>query len=139
MRSHGVTNFPDPTGNGRGGLAIQASQRAGSGQSLKINGVPVNAPAFQAAMQTCRSKLPNGGRPTAAQVAAQKAKALQFSACMRSHGVPNFPDPVFQQGPGGGVEMRIGGPGVDPSSPGFQSAQHQCGSIIGAKSQFADG
>jgi hypothetical protein len=103
---------------------------------LKVNGVPVNAPAFQSAMQTCRQKLPNGGRPSAAQVAAQKSKALQFSACMRSHGVPNFPDPVFQSN-GGGVGIRIGGAGVDPSSPAFQSAQHHCGSIIGAKAQFA--
>src|SRR5580692_3962407 len=43
MRSHGVPNFPDPSGNGRGGVQIQASQRAGSGSSLKVNGVPVNA------------------------------------------------------------------------------------------------
>jgi hypothetical protein len=130
MRSHGVPNFPDPTGNGHGGLDIQASQRSGSGQSMKVNGVPVNAPAFQSAMQQCRSKLPNGGRPTAAEIATMHAKALRFSACMRSHGVPNFPDPQF--GSGGGGEVRLSGAGLDPSSPAFKSAQAACGSIIGA-------
>jgi hypothetical protein len=128
MRSHGVPNFPDPSGNGRGGLEIQASQRAGSAQSMSVNGTPVNAPAFQSAMRTCRSKLPNGGRPTPAQAAKAKASALRFSACMRSHGVPNFPDPQFQ---GGGSLMRLGASGIDPSSPSFKSAQTACSSIVG--------
>jgi hypothetical protein len=47
---------------------------------------------------------------------------------MRSHGVTNFPDPTT---PGGGVSLRVNaGPGgVDPSSPGFQSAQNACASL----------
>ena len=39
---------------------------------------------------------------------------------MRSHGVPNFPDPQFQTGPGGGFGVRINGAGIDPNSPAFQ-------------------
>ena len=38
---------------------------------------------------------------------------------MRSHGVPNFPDPSA------GGELQIG-PGVNPRSPAFQSAQQAC-------------
>jgi hypothetical protein len=125
MRSHGVPNFPDPTG---GGIGLQLS--AGPGGTT-VNGVAVNGPAFQSAMQACRSYLPNGGHPSAAQTAKAKARALAMSRCMRSHGVPNFPDPQFQTGPGGGFGIRLKGAGLDPSSPAFQAAQKACGSIFG--------
>ena len=132
VRAHGVPNFPDPSSNGQGGIQIQQSDRSGSGSSTKVNGVSVNGPAFQHAMQACRSFLPNGGRPTAAQTAKAKAQALAMSRCMRSHGVPNFPDPQFQAGPNGGVGIKLNGSGIDPNSPAFQAAQKDCGSIIGA-------
>jgi hypothetical protein len=134
VRANGVPNFPDPTSNGQGGIQIQQSQRSGSGPSTEVNGVPVNGPAFQKAMQACRHYLPNGGHPSAAQTAKVRAQALAMSRCMRSHGVPNFPDPTFQTGPGGGVGVgiRIGNnSGIDPNSPAFQTAQKECGSIFG--------
>lgn len=132
MRSHGVPNFPDPGGHGGAGLEIQASATSGSGQSLKINGVSVNAPAFQSAMHACQAFMPHKA-PSASQIAQLKKNGIRFSECMRSHGVPNFPDPQFGTGPGGGVGVRIGGPGsgIDPRSPAFQSAQKVCGSLIG--------
>ncbi len=125
MRSHGVPNFPDPT-NGHIDLQLQRTP-----DSMSVNGVEVNGPAFQSAMRACRSYLPNGGQLSAAQTAKAKEQALAMSRCMRSHGVPNFPDPTFQSGPGGGVGIRIGGAGIDPSSPAFQAAQKACGSIFG--------
>jgi hypothetical protein len=133
MRANGVPNFPDPSSTSGGGIQIQQSARSGSGPSTEVNGVPVNGPAFQAAMQKCRSYLPNGGHPPPGGVAAVRQKALKFSACMRSHGVPNFPDPQVSSRPGGGVAVRIGGQGsgLDPSSPAFKAAQQACGPIIG--------
>jgi hypothetical protein len=133
MRSHGVSNFPDPTG---GELRLQVQKTP---NSTSVNGVEVNGPAFQSAMQACRSHLPNGGHPSAAQTAKVKAQALAMSRCMRSHGVPNFPDPQFQAGPGGGVGIRIGGPGsgINPNSPAFQAAQKACGHIFGGALQTA--
>ncbi len=131
MRSHGVPNFPDPTSNGGGGLQIQQSQRSGSGPSTEVNGVPVNGPAFQKGMQACRRYLPNGGTPSAAKTAQLKAQALEMARCMRSHGVPNFPDPQFQGGAGGGFGIRLTGAGINPSSPAFGAAQKACGSIFG--------
>jgi hypothetical protein len=127
MRSHGVSNFPDPTG---GELKLQVQKTP---DSTSVNGVEVNGPAFQSAMQACHSDLPNGGHPSAAQTAKAKAQALAMSRCMRSHGVANFPDPQFQTAPGGGVGIRIGGPGSDinPRSPAFQAAQKACGRIFG--------
>ena len=122
MRAHGVPNFPDPGSNGSGGLIIQ--QRAGSGGSLKVNGVGVSSPAFQSAMQSCHSQLPNGGRPPQLS-AARRAQMLKFSQCMRAHGLTNFPDPTF--GPGGRVGLKLpGGSEIDPNSPAFQRAQSAC-------------
>lgn len=125
MRSHGVSNFPDPK-NGKLDLQVQKTP-----DSTSVNGAEVNGPAFQSAMQACRSYLPNGGKPSAAQSAQAKAKALAMSKCMRSHGVPNFPDPQFGAGPGGGVGIRLNGSGLDPNSPAFQAAQKACGGILG--------
>jgi hypothetical protein len=133
MRANGVPNFPDPSRTSGGGIAIQQSSHAGSRPSTEVNRVPVNGPAFQAAMQKCHSYLPNGGHPPPGGLAAVRQKALKFAACMRSHGVSNFPDPQVSSAPGGGVGVRIGGPGsgLDPNSPAFKSAQQACGSIIG--------
>ena len=125
MRTHGVPNFPDPTG-GRIDLQVQQTPN-----STTVNGVAVNGPAFKAAMKDCQSYLPNGGHPTAAQTAKAKSQALAMAKCMRTHGVPNFPDPQFQSGPNGAIGVKISGAGIDPSSPAFQTAQKECGSIFG--------
>ena len=62
-----------------------------------------------------RQLFPAAPRP------ANFARALQFSECMRSHGVPNFPDPTS----GGGIQISSGS-GVDPASPQFRTAQKAC-------------
>jgi hypothetical protein len=130
MRSHGVPNFPDPGTNGSGGLLVQ--KRVGSGASLTVNGVSVSSPAFQAAMQSCRSYLPNGGHPPPLS-ASRRAALLAFSQCMRDHGITNFPDPTFENGGGG---LRFGpGSGIDPSSPTFRAAQRACGKNGGLRIQ----
>jgi hypothetical protein len=74
MRSHGVPNFPDPTG-GKIDLRVQP----GPNGSTNVNGADVNGPAFQSAMNSCRSYLPNGGHLTAAQTAKAHAQALAMS------------------------------------------------------------
>jgi hypothetical protein len=127
MRSHGVSNFPDPT-NGRIRLQVQQTPN-----STTVNGVEVNGPAFQSAMTDCKPYLPNAGTPTAAQTAKAKAQSLAMARCMRSHGVPNFPDPKMQTGPEGGVAFGVNfsGTGINPNSPAFQTAQNDCGSILG--------
>jgi hypothetical protein len=54
---------------------------------------------------------------------------IRYAQCIRTHGVPNFPDPDFT---GGGVRMKFGG--VGPGNPGFDRAQRACQSILpGAK------
>ncbi|MGH9105428.1 MAG: hypothetical protein ACRDZX_06240 [Acidimicrobiales bacterium] len=118
MRSHGVPRFPDPGGSG--GIQI-----------IPGSGIDPTSPKFQAAQSACSKYLPNGGKVTPAQQQAAMARALEFSKCMRSHGMPNFPDP--QAGPGGqGVALRVGrDSGINPSSAQFQAAQKTCQSIRG--------
>lgn len=112
MRKHGVPDFPDPNAQGQIAFSSASGVDPGSGQ-------------FQQAQQTCQKLLPNGGQPSPAQQAQARAQALAFSACMRSHGVPDFPDPQF--GSGGRVSIRIGsGAGIDPRSPQFEAAQQAC-------------
>ena len=43
---------------------------------------------------------------------------------MRSHGVPNFPDPTT--GPLGEQVLNLGGTGIDPQSPTYQAASQAC-------------
>src|SRR5436309_6235581 len=76
MRTHGVPNFPDPKTGSAGGLQIQSTPG-----HTEVNGVSVNGPAFQQALQSCRSKLPHGGHPEPLN-AARKAAMLKFSQCM---------------------------------------------------------
>ncbi len=47
---------------------------------------------------------------------------LEFANCMRSHGVPSFPDPS-----GRGQIAITPGSGINPKSPAFQAAQQACG------------
>jgi hypothetical protein len=117
MRAHGVHNFPDPDASG--GLTIDSS-----------SGMNINSPAFRSAQAACAKELPNGGRPTPQQIASMKAGALAFSACMRAHGIKDFPDPTFT---GTGIRMTMeGGPGSDlnKNNPSFQRAQAACQHLL---------
>ena len=118
MRRHGVTNFPDP--GARGDLSITAG-----------NGIDPGSPSFQAAQTACQSLLPNGGAPDPSQQAAFQQAALQFSQCMRAHGIANFPDPQFSGGSGGPQGVRLQLPsGINPKSPQFTAAQSACQSLL---------
>jgi hypothetical protein len=116
MRANGVPNFPDLSSNG---MLIQ-----GNAQTMSVNGVSVSAPAFQAARAQCQKYLPSV-HASPAQTAQQRQRGLKFAKCMRSHGVPNFPDPEVITGPGGRQEAYL--PGIDPQSPAFQGGARACG------------
>lgn len=101
MRSHGVLDYPDPSGNGE----------------ITINGnLSVSSSVSQSAENACRRLMPK--KPTTpAQQEQALSEALKFSECMRSHGVPDFPDPGSQQN---------SAPKMDKKSPVFQAAQRAC-------------
>jgi hypothetical protein len=116
MRSHGVPNLPVPPT-----LDNAMQQEVGFG-------LPPNkqSPQYRSANKGCQYLLPgNGAGPSQATVQQAMAKALKFSACMRSHGLPGFPDPKQN---GQGISIT-GGRGIDVRSPQFQRAQNECRSL----------
>jgi hypothetical protein len=114
MRSQGVPNFPDPPANGAFLNALSAS------------GVNTHSSTYQTALEACK-KYTQAGTLTP-QSAADEAKALQYSQCMRSHGVPNFPDPTT--GPADEQVIDLRGLGIDLSSPTFQAAGLACKKVV---------
>jgi hypothetical protein len=111
MRSHGVPNWPDPNSSGVFDKSKLTPQQLGASVSRD-----------QAAQAACQHLLPSGQRaPSAAQVQQVRAQALRFSACVRRHGVPSFPDPDSSG--------RIADPasfGIDQGSPKFRAANQAC-------------
>jgi len=111
MRAHGITKFPDP--NSQGGIGISG----GPG-----SGIDPNSSQFKAADQACRKLLP-GANLSPAQQAANEARALRYSQCMRAHGIPDFPDPNGQ----GGIAIKAqAGSDLDPNNPRFKAADSAC-------------
>ena len=110
IRSHGVPNFPDP--DSAGGFPMNRSQQSSDSH------------AFLSAKAACNHLYPNMGKGQGAdpaQQAAQQRHALLFAACMRRHGVQNFPD-----GWSGNVGQLISA-GIDPHSPQLNAALTKCG------------
>jgi hypothetical protein len=64
------------------------------------------------------------GNSSVSESTGSEGTALQFAECMRSHGVPQFPDPGSSGGP-------AFGPGSAPkSSPAFGSAVTKCNKLV---------
>ena len=113
MRKQGVTNFPDP--NGQGVITIHSGM-----------GIDPESPAFRSARSVCEKLLPNGGQPTPAQIAQRQQQMLAFSACMRAHGIKDFPDPS-----NGGLRIHVNpGSDLDPNNPTLQRAQRACQGLL---------
>jgi hypothetical protein len=83
MRTNGVSNFPDPNASGK--LTIDAVANG--------SGLDTNSPAFRQALSACKGLEPAGftGGTRSSQ---QQAAGLKFAQCIRSNGVPDFPDPL---------------------------------------------
>ena len=120
MREHGVPNFPEP-------------QISTSGNEVKVAmrvtpGITGN-PHFQSAEKACSKLLPEGGPGGPGsnhQISPQEqSRYLKAAACIRTHGIPNFPDPTFS---GGGVHIEH--QGLNESSPAFEAAVRACESLI---------
>jgi hypothetical protein len=108
MRSHGLPSYPDP----------QVSE-SGSHGSIKLSpGSLARTPAFRPASRACGHLLPDGGAPAATSPQAQ-AQDVEYADCMRSHGVPGFPDPDHD-----GVFTLPAG--IDQQAPLFERATQAC-------------
>jgi hypothetical protein len=66
----------------------------------------------------------NASTPRAAERA-----AFRYSACMRQHGVPNFPDPIVRTSPGHeSIGLKV--TPATTGSPSFKSARNACRGIM---------
>jgi hypothetical protein len=106
MRSHGVPNWPDPVKTPSGDYGF------------RTNGIDPNSSEFQSAGEACKS-LYDWGSSDKPLTPAQQQAWLKWAKCIRSHGVPNFPDPTFS-----GSEVHISDGGS--SSSQLQSAMDAC-------------
>jgi len=64
---------------------------------------------------------------TPAQQRKAAGEALRFVACMRSHGLPSFPDPIVNAQ---GIAFRLGRGGPGPRFPQFKAAQQACQKLM---------
>jgi hypothetical protein len=120
MRSHGEPNFPDSavTVNPNGGVMFRLS---------KSSGIDSSSPTFKSAMQACQSLVPHAANHAGASTGSTN-QLLKYVQCMRTHGVPDFPEPNSQ----GQIMVEVtGGANSDlnPSSPKFQAASQACRSL----------
>ena len=132
MRSHGVPNYPDPDSSGQ--LPKADAQFLG-----------VSTSHYQVAQQACQHLLPTGGSLQQqehqcmqnsdcppALVQQMMTGDLRLARCMRSHGVPNFPDPT--NGGSGGPVFNITKAGISDAAShtyGFMAKLTECGRLVG--------
>jgi hypothetical protein len=80
----------------------------------------------------------SSGKPSSAGGSSGYAQKLQFVVCMRSHGVPNLPDPspngAAPSGPYNSFEGIVIPSTINPQSPAFQSADQSCEKLLSAGS-----
>jgi hypothetical protein len=121
MRSHGVPNFPDPASSG-GIPKAGVISAEGAVSSAQVN----------AAQNACKRLLPAGsslsGKPIQAITKQDQQDYLKVAACLRSHGIPNFPDPAFSDGT---VHFDIPS-SIDTHSTQFTRAEQICQRLIPA-------
>jgi hypothetical protein len=132
IRSYGVPNYPDPDSSGQ--LPKTDAQLLG-----------VSTSRYLAARQACRHLLPTGGTLKQredqctqnsdcppALVQRMLAADRKLAQCMRSHGVPNFPDPT-NGGPGGPI-FNITKAGISDAASHtreFEAKLTLCGRLAG--------
>ena len=120
MRSHGVPEYPEPDSSGQ-------LQKIGSGQQVGVSDAQLTT-----AGNACQSLWPYQAL-TPAQQQQELTDDLKFAQCMRSHGLPNFPDPTIAEGRAEFL-LNPSQDGFDPHSPQVLTKAHQCESVLPAGS-----
>jgi hypothetical protein len=119
MRSRGVSKYPDPSATG-----VVAKV------SLQQLGIP--SAVFQEAQAACQHLFPNNGQSSQASNQQMLNALYEFARCVRSHGVPNWPDPLAESDPGqpGTPGFPRNMPGINANSPVVMSATHTCQHLL---------
>ncbi len=116
MRSHGVSNFPDPKVNVSPGHASVG---------FAVNPSQTGSPKFKSADKACSGILPAPPTPAQQQAEQQahRRNLLAFAQCMRAKGIKGFPDPDAQ----GQLKLpTVIAAGVDIHSRQFLDAATGC-------------
>jgi hypothetical protein len=127
MRANGVPEYPDPASGGQ--LPKGSAQAFGVSESR-----------YQAAQRACQQLLPTGGSFSEqanqcilagdcppALVQQMLTDGRKFAQCMRSHGVPNWPDPTI--GDQGAPVFKVSAAGITHSqthSPPMSNTIAEC-------------
>jgi hypothetical protein len=132
MRSHGVPNYADPDSSGQ--LPKPDAHHLG-----------VSRTRLQAAQQACQHLLPitgraiNAGSVQQCMMADDCPQALvqqvlteerSFAECMRSHGVPNWPDPTTDSQGRPVFAISISKDGFNPYSKPIWAKGNQCSHLM---------
>jgi hypothetical protein len=121
IRSHGIPKFPDPNSSGQ----IPKEEILQLGVSTSV---------LQTAQRACQRLWPYQA-PSQAQQRQQLTEDLKFARCMRSHGVPNLPDPTT--GPDGPYfAISVSRDGFNPHSPQILAKAHECQHVLPAGSRL---
>lgn len=83
MRANGVADFPEPNADGH----------------IVYGGISVPKDVWVTAVDTCKELEPSGWSSEAQRTPEQQDAALKFAQCVRTNGVPDFPDPATPRDP----------------------------------------
>jgi hypothetical protein len=120
MRSKGLPNFPDP-------------QPSSNGKFPSAQDLGVSDSQYQTAENACQQLLPVGANDQfpPAEVQQLLIGMRQFSQCMRSHGVANWPDPSINSS--GQPFFNVSGQGITRAqthSSGLESKMTECQHLL---------
>jgi hypothetical protein len=110
MRSHGVSQFPDPDSSG----AIP---------KVTMEQLGVSSTRFQPAQSACAHLL----RSTNTQVQQTLSGMLDFARCLRSHGVRNWPDPTTDSTGQAVFDLRSR---INPDTPQMDAKSGRCSHLL---------
>jgi hypothetical protein len=130
MRAHGVPRFPDP--------AVDGVVPKADAQQLGVTSTQL-----QAAQRACQPSYPTStalstslrqceetGDCPQAMVNQVMDQLQNFAMCIRSHGVPRWPDAVIDSEGRPEIYINPWVVGFDPESPQIQSIMTQCHSAM---------
>jgi hypothetical protein len=110
------------------GLAAIALLVAGCGGGSKSPTV-AHLGSSTTSSTSSSSASAGSGAAGSGSAASPDSQAVAFSACMRAHGVPSFPDPQVSTS-GGEVRVAVRVTPAITGNPKFQSAQQACGKLL---------
>jgi hypothetical protein len=116
MRSHGVPKYPDPSSN---------NELANGLPKVSLEQLEVSSSRYQSAQSACAHLLPNGGQQDQAQSQRDLTAMRRYAQCMRSHGVPTWPDPTYDPTAGWGFNL-VHVHGFDPNSTEIDNKMDEC-------------